>query len=133
MLIFTMTQNELPAFTDLLPESVINHVGSEGYFTTAAIDDEGYPLGALQFCVDGDPKNIHVASLEWIYVIPEARKESIAWHLHNSYKNVLLDTKIPISQVDCKDNLTDDIRNFLLALGYKSLGDGRFILNIPRP
>ena len=133
MLIFTMTKGEVSAFEDLMPKHIFDQVGTTGYFTTAAVDDEGYPLGVLQFYVDGNPENIYLAFLKWIYVIPEARGESIAWQLHDTYKNTLLETKIPISEVVISDDMSADTRDFLLALGYKSLGEGRFILNIPRP
>ncbi len=133
MLIFTMTKSEAAVFSELMPPHILDHVGNAGYFTTAAVDDEGYPLGVLQFYVDGAPENVYLAQLKWLYVIPEARGESIAWQLHATYQKTLLDTKIPASEVLVSDDMPADNRDFLLALGYKSLGDGRFILKIGHP
>jgi hypothetical protein len=132
MYIFTMTQEELPVFEDMLPASAVDNFHKPGYFTTGALDDEGFPIGVMQFFVDGDPEKVYVASLEYIYVTPEARLESVAWNMHEDYKRLLLETKIPVSEVNCGQALDDDTRKFFLALGYKSLGQGRFMLNIPR-
>ena len=132
MVVFTMTKDELPVFEDMLPASAVDNFQKPGYYTTGALDDEGFPIGVMQFYVDGDPEKVYVASLEYIYVTPEARLESVAWHLHESYKQVLMETRIPVSEVDCGKVPEESIRAFLLALGYKSLGEGRFMLNIPR-
>ena len=131
MLICSLTKDDSTAFKNLLPEEPMRNVGTAGYFTIAALDDEGFPLGTLQFFVDGDPQNIFTSSLVWIYVIPEARHESIAWQLHDSYRQTLFDSKIPVSVADCGADVAPSIRDFFLALGYKSLGEGKFILNIP--
>ena len=133
MLIFTMTKEELPVFEDMLPDHVKEHFGLPGYFTTGALDDEGFPIGALQFHIDGDPSKVYIANLEYVYVVPEGRRESIAWQLHKNYMQVLFDAQIPISQADCGENTDEELRAFLIALGYKPLGNGRFLLNSNRP
>jgi GNAT superfamily N-acetyltransferase len=118
MTIFSITLEEAQALSEFFSPESFKNIGTDGYCTLGALDDEDFVCGVLQFFIDQDEEGDFVAKPEYIFVPEDFRGDGVGTALMYEYMNVLAESRIKKGLIELPRDKQDELEGFFMNFGF---------------
>ena len=116
--VFTITVSDKESFRTFFSQDSYENIGRAGYFTMAAIDDEDFVAGVLQFYVTEDFRDGITAKVTYLHVDEDFRNQGVATALLEAFKDVAAESGISKVTAEVFTDIDNEFKSILEEEGF---------------